>query len=91
MSKTLPSSFRTTMSRPSNLFPVSITDVASNLISFISSAGRFPDRICDRNETSSRILWHIGWKLSWLDCGEVKNEAVQGTFFYHEKLIKLTK
>lgn len=70
MSKTLPSSFRTTMSRPSNLFPVSITDVASNLISFISSAGRFPDRICDRNETSSRILWHIGWKLSWLDWEE---------------------
>lgn len=67
MSNTLPSSFRTAMSKPNNLFPVSITAVASNLFSFISSAGRFPDRICERNWISSRILWHIGWKLSWFD------------------------
>lgn len=49
---------------PNNLFPVSISDVANNFTSFISSTGRLPDNICDLNFISFTNFCRIGSKLS---------------------------
>lgn len=54
------------MTLPNNLFPVSISDVAFNLISFIASTGRFPLNICERNLINSSIFSRIAFKLPLL-------------------------
>lgn len=59
---------------PSNLFPVSISEVANKVTSFISSAGKLPDKICDRNRISSKIFLRIIEHLLSVVCNNKMNK-----------------